>query len=1165
MAGTVQFILGRAGSGKSRLLEGRICEHLRADPLGPPIYLLVPAQATFAHERHYALAAGVEGYARLRVVSFEMLGEDVIAECGGEAMVQVTGAGRQMLLGHLLRTHADELGYFKSVARQLGLVRELDRTFAEFERAGRSSSELVEALPQMLAEEAAPEYAALVEKTRDLALLGEAYRRALGEERLDATRRLEHVMKHLENCRSLGESRLFVDGFYRFSAFERKLLAKLAKLSRQTLIAITLDPREIARTFDETDLFFQTVTTLRQLTAELENEKVQIESPIELEAPRRFRSEALGRIERDWSMPRPSSAPGIDTSAVTLLEAPDPRAEADAAARQVKAWTDEGIRLRDIVVLCRDLSAMQPLLEASFSEHELPFFLDRRRPAAHHPLVRFVRSLLRVAVRNWPHDDVMDLCKCGLAGMSLDEADALENYALEHRIRGRAAWTSPQPWRYHAAEAEDDDSGKLPPFEEDSGRIDAIRRRLAEAIVPLADALREAQPLREHMAALWRCMEAFGVREILGKQVASAADNGNLEEAAEHRQAWEELVGLFEQAVELLGDERISAEDFVATLEYGLDLLDLAIVPPQADEVVIGDVERTRTLNCRAAVVLGLNDGTFPRSNVDATVLSDNERRLLRRHNVDVDPDGGVLQLTERFLAYRALATPSERLTLTRSASDGEGRPASPSPFWDHVRQLLGLAPRKLAHDSAGALDCIGTPRQLAAVLMGWARREAPLEERLREKAAALYQFLAEHRDMESPLGRVRRLSWRALSYSNDARLRPETAQRLYKDSVLHTSVSRLETFAACPFRHYAAHVLQLRTRDDGDNVTPRDLGTIYHGVLEQLVRRCISEKLAFIDKASITTEQIQELTREIGQKLRGRVMLSNARNEYLLKRIETTLHGVIAGQQAVLKRGKFQPLATELRFGDGEGDKLAPLELKTPRGRTVRIYGQIDRVDYSPSTGYAAVIDYKFGGRTLRLDHVMYGLALQLLVYLLVLQRNGASLADRPPQPAAALYVKLLRGIQSGKHPEDAREPDDPVFDLRIKPRGLIDADALAHLDADYWNDTNRAQWSDAYSVGLRIDGQPHGSEGNDLIEQVHFDALLAHVEREVVRLADDVISGVIDVRPYRMGTVTPCPQCDFRAVCRFDPASGEYAPMPPRKRKQVLAELDDDRQGDR
>ena len=155
MAGNVRFILGRAGTGKSRIIQDRILELLRDDPLGPPVYLLVPAQVNFVHERFYALAAGLEGYARLRVVSFENLGEDVIAECGGEAMTRVTAVGRQMLLGHLLRVHADRLAFFRPVAHQLGLVSELDRTFAELERAGRSSSELYEALPQMLVEEAA--------------------------------------------------------------------------------------------------------------------------------------------------------------------------------------------------------------------------------------------------------------------------------------------------------------------------------------------------------------------------------------------------------------------------------------------------------------------------------------------------------------------------------------------------------------------------------------------------------------------------------------------------------------------------------------------------------------------------------------------------------------------------------------------------------------------------------------------------------------------------------------------------------------------------------------------------------------------------------------------------------------------------------------------------
>jgi ATP-dependent helicase/nuclease subunit B len=517
---------------------------------------------------------------------------------------------------------------------------------------------------------------------------------------------------------------------------------------------------------------------------------------------------------------------------------------------------------------------------------------------------------------------------------------------------------------------------------------------------------------------------------------------------------------------------------------------------------------------------------------------------------VDVEPEGRSLQLAERFLAYRALTTPSERLALTRSASDGEGRPATASPYWQHVQGLLGLVPRKLRRESAQEPSCIGTPRQLAGVLMDWAREGGSPS----GAAAALYQFLAEHDEMDGPLGVVRRLSWRALSYANRAVLKPETARRLHGEE-LSTSVSRLEKFARCPFSHYAAHVLKLQASQDAEDVSARDMGTMYHGVLEHLVRHCISQKLSFVDAASITPEKIQELTREIGAKLRGQIMLSNARNQYLLKRIETVLQGVVTSQQAVLRRGKLAPFRTELRFG--ENADLPPLALETPAGRRVRIYGQIDRVDYHEGSGYAAVIDYKHGGSELKLDQVTYGLSLQLLVYLLVLQRNGASLLASPPRPAAALYVKLLRGIQSIKHPSEGGNPGEPAFDLRVKPRGVIAADALSFIDADYCADPQRKGFSDAYSVAMSPAGALSKHSGNDLVKPGDLDLLIAEVERQVVRLADEVMAGVIEVRPYKMGTATPCPYCEFKPFCRFDPSQGDYRLLAPRRKWDVLAGL--------
>ena len=1199
MSSPVHFILGRAGGGKSRAIQERIVALLAAAPLGPPVYLLVPRQATFAHERHYALAAGLPGYARLRVVGFDDLGDDVLGECGGRALREVTPAGRQMLVGHLLRKNADRLTFFRGVARQVGLVREIDRTFAEFERGGRSSSDLLDLLDEDDERGAPPQLAALRAKARDLALLGDAYAKALGDDRLDATRRLERVLANLDRCTALRDAHLFVDGFYRMSAFERKFIAKLAKTVRQTTVALTLDPdHAVVRNADhepgEDDLFNETATLYRKLAVALREAQVPVASPTLLrERPRfekdlpdaaaaaagpgpdprlsprrRERATALnpvGLIERDWSRPRPSQNVIPDTSGdVRLIEAHDARGEADAAARQVKDWVDAGLRLRECVVLCRDLPAQQAALEAAFREHGLTYFIDRRRPAGHHPLVRFVRSLLSVANNNWPHDAVMSLCKCGLAGMSLDDADALENYVLESRIRGRSAWTQREPWAYRALTQDDADGP--PPLDERAERVEPLRVRLRDTVAPLTKLVKgDERPMREFLAALWQCVEAFDVPARLAEQIDAAAAAGELESAGEGRQAWEELVGLLDQADDLLGDEVVSGADFVATIEYGLDLLDLAIAPPRADEVIVGDVERTRVLGCRATVVVGLSDGTFPRPAVEQSVLGDDERRLLRDRGVDVEPDGRSVQLAERFLAYRAFTTPAEKLTLVRAAVDADGQATAASPYWEHVRTLLGLAVEAAPRDDCADASCLGTPRQLVTMLMRWARRPdaAPAG-----PAASLYNFVVTRDEANDVLAHVRDQAWPALSYDNAAELSPATVLELYGDA-LATSVSRLETFAACPFKHFAGHTLGLRGRDE-DEVTPRDLGVVYHGVLERLIRHCLAERLDFADRDQWQSEDVvPKLTAEVGEALRGRIMMSGGRNRYLLDRVRRTLGEVVAGQQAALGFGAFEPFAAEVNFGAGDDARLPPLELTTPRGRVVRIHGQIDRVDRTRDGHSAMVIDYKLGRRAasaeLSLFDVYYGLALQLLVYLLVLQEHGELLGaetDTIPTPVAALYVRLMRGIESCKDPSDAPAPGEEAFDLRVKPRGLIDRDHLPQLEGDFADGGHLVPHkSGVFAAHLTKDkdedGQPVPAKSGDVVRQEEFTALLDHARGQVRELADCVLDGDIAVRPFRAGTRSPCSVCDYASVCRFDPRSDDYKFLDAMSRQEVLQQV--------
>jgi len=116
-------------------------------------------------------------------------------------------------------------------------------------------------------------------------------------------------------------------------------------------------------------------------------------------------------------------------------------------------------------------------------------------------------------------------------------------------------------------------------------------------------------------------------------------------------------------------------------------------------------------------------------------------------------------------------------------------------------------------------------------------------------------------------------------------------------------------------------------------------------------------------DPKNVTDAAIARFAKAVGESLKGELMLSSARNQYLLLHIERTLGQVIDTQSAGAARGQFKPIRAELEFGSSDPDGLPPYELKTPAGNTLRLRGKIDRVDVLEDQAAVAVIDYKLSG----------------------------------------------------------------------------------------------------------------------------------------------------------------------------------------------------------
>jgi ATP-dependent helicase/nuclease subunit B len=1149
----VRFVVGRAGTGRSRYCFDAIVASMRADPFGPAIYWLLPKQATFSAERELTLLSGMPAFCRARILSFELLGREVLAGCGGSAVPEISSIGRQMLLGHLLRSRSDELKFFRGVARQPGLAARLDGAFAEFERCGKSPAELAEVVEQLGTTEQEIESSPLAAKLHDFHLLYQAYRDALGDERVDPHRRLEQVLDCIADFAPLRGASVYVDDFRDFTDRERRMIVSLAKSAASIDITLLVDPasptlRDPHHLPDELSLFHHTESQYRLLAIALQEAGVVLEPIVRLTEMRRTSAPALRSIERMFDShqePQVGSPPALE-----LVEAPDRHTEVDAVARRIRQALREGLRLRQIGVLMRDIDDYDEIIAASFREHEIPYFVDRRRTASHHPLLQFTRAALQIIRHDWPHDAVMALLKSGLCGLFTSEVDELENYVLLHRIHG-SAWASPEPWTYERRLTRGDRDEEIELSDRvDPSPMDRLRRQIADPFAPMAKLFRGKSPptVRQAIVALFKLFEAFHVRDTVAQWIEQAIESNDPEQRGEHEQVWAELTGLFDQMADLLGDAAVAMADFIEVLDVGLEQFDLALPPPRVDQVLVGTVDRTRTPPLHTVYVLGLSEGQFPRVAREDPVLSDSERRSLRKQHLDLDPDSERRQLDERLLGYIGFTRASDRLVITRPTSN-EGKRVEPSAFW---RELTGLFPSLIPtpeqREADAPADRIATPRQLVTALMRWARKTGDACDS-EQPWASLYQFLADHKTCDDPIGVMRYKAWRAVSYDNSAVLSPQIAHQLMPGA-LTASVTRIESFASCPFRHFARHHLRLEPRQEQD-VTPMDLGTVYHGILERIVKRTLRDRRDWCEiEPKLNQEWIADFAEELGQDLRGEIMLSTARNQYLLKRIERTLEQVCATQREVLSRGQFRPAFAELNFGmESDGPSLPPLLIRTPNGREVRLQGKIDRVDLAAGSNEVAVIDYKMRRTTLNLSNVLYGLSLQLVTYLLVLQASGDKLFKKTVAPVAAFYAELLRGLEPVDHPDEAIAPSDPLFNLRCKPRGIFDGRFREALDSRLESGA-----SEVVQCFVKQDGSIGKLDSSDAADPAAFAALLRYVEKRIGELADQMIDGVIEPHPFKLGTTSPCSKCDFRSVCRFDPGINRYLVLQPMKRKDVL-----------
>ncbi|NLG80318.1 MAG: helicase-exonuclease AddAB subunit AddB [Firmicutes bacterium] len=1192
---SLRFIMGRAGTGKTTLCLNEVRSALREDPCGPPIILLVPEQATFQVEHALVNTPDLPGFMRAQVLSFKRLAGRLLQELGGGARRDIGELGKLMVLRSLVLQKSGELSIFVKGSEKYGFAECLAETLRELTMY-RVGPEDLEARVADL-ERAGFGTTALALKLRDLALIARAYRGYLGDRFQDPDDHLSLAATKIARSTLTKGALIWVDGFRGFTPQEYSVLEALFSAASRVSVALCLDPNALGRPLQDTELFRPTRETYDNLTALARKLGMEIEPPVILPAAGPWalggatgtrtgvgtrtstgtssttstwtgtgtgagigtRSAPLSHLEREFGSRRPSPF-GEEPHGVRLVAAANPRAEVEAAAREIlRLAREEGMRFRDIGVIVADLETYHDLIQPIFKDHGIPFFIDRRRSVGHHPLIELVRSALDVVCEDWAYDPVFRYLKTDLVPVSRREVDLLENFVLARGIRGRR-WLDSDPWKYRRAFGLEDvaeDAALRPEDEEMTRAIAEARSKATSALGAfyrkvVGDAgggavegrvkgtVRGTKPVRDMARALFELLADLHVRKRVEEWAQEAMGSGDIEAAREHQQVWNAVIGLLDEVVEALGNETTDASGFREVIEAGLQGMTLGLIPPALDQVIVGSVERSRHPGLRAAFVLGATYDAFPRRVLEETIFSDYEREMLEERGLVLAPTSRVAQFHEQYNVYVALTRAREYLWVSYPMADGEGRALRPSPVRAQLKAVFPKLVEEFAGDEASfspeeALDAITSEARAAAMLVRHFRASATSPSSGGAEGQDifwlnLYEWLVEDPERRLRASRV----LKSLAFTSQVeRLQEATVRALYPNPI-RTSVSRLENFARCPFAHFAGNTLGLAERELF-RLEPPGMGTFIHEALRKLIDDLGDERTL----ASMTDDDIAaSVTRivdELAPRLQNEILRSSARYRY----IERVLTRILKRSATVLKehanRSEFRSVRREVAFGRGYGggDSLPGLELEIDGGRHLSLVGRIDRVDMAKAgdISYLRVIDYKSSRRSLNLSDVYYGLALQLLVYLAVAEVHSDKLAGASAKPAGALYFPATDPVVSLPGPVDDKALENRRKRL-LKMTGIIVGDAgVVKL-----MDTKVQGASDIVPARLTKDGEVAKSSGNSVIDHGRYSVLRKFLLGKIRELSSRIVAGEVAPRPYRRGKFRACQWCSFKPVCGFD-----------------------------
>ena len=896
------------------------------------------------------------------------------------------------------------------------------------------------------------------------------------------------------------------------------------KLAKQVNITICCDDLN-TNSNPDTDIFFSNKVMIAKIWSMVNENDFSLEEPVHLTGTYRFKSKELRHLSENMNQQQ-STKYEEKVENLSLFLAQNPYEEIEEIAKKITQLVrNEKMRYKEIAIITKEIDGYASLVRAIFSKYQIPVFIDEKRDVSQNIIIQYVLAILEVISKNFTSEAVFNYLKLGFSNIEEDEIFELENYCNKWGIK-QNKWK--KDFIYET---------------EKMDRYNELRQQIIEPLLALKEKINQNKTAIAITKCLYDFFQEQNLEEKITKKVQELEEKAKIDLANEYIASYKVILSLLDEIVLIFGEDKITLDQYRKILQIGLKNSELGKIPGTQDQVTFGDIDRSRSHKVKVVFIIGLNDGSFPSVNKEEGFLDDKDREYLKQDGIEL-AKGTLERLYEdNFNIYKAFTTAEEKIYLSYTSSDKEGKSLRPSMLIPKVKKLYP----KLQERS----DMLNKQYELVNEVVTY---EQLLENiaRLRDNKEILpmwyeiYQYYKKEANWQEKLPK----DLQALAYTNlPQKLQKENVDKLYGNT-LATSVSRLEKYRSCPFSYYLQYGLKLKEKENL-KIHTFETGSFMHETIDEFFEEVREQSLAEIEE-----EQIQKIVSNIiDEKLglsKNFIFSSTAKYKALVKRLKRIVSKALKYIIQTLIHSDFSVEGTEVEFGR-KGD-YPPIVLTLDDGKRVEITGKIDRIDTAIGEDgkYLRIIDYKSSSKNIDLNEVYAGLQIQLLTY------SDAICKEKDMIPAGVFYFPLLEQIVKADK-KITEEEIENLIQKNFKMKGLI----LADVKVVQMNDNTLTSGSSKLVPAAITTAGNIYERRTSGVNKEQFKILQDYIDHIIKEIAEEILSGKIDLKPYNRKGKTPCEYCEYQAICGFivKQKDNTYRYIEKKSKEEILQKMKEER----